>query len=178
VEIILILLGVSIPLGFYFWKQSRRGNPAVVWPDLARRVEFQYQPDPPRLNGDWKGRKFVVTADQGDAVLSTALQCRSQIRVEIGLKSEIESEAGMIVHDRVELNDPGFEERYMVRATPRELGEAAADPATRQRLLRIPDMRILAVSNQLQIRTPAPTEPGDLRELLDVASSVADSLDD
>ncbi|MFH1723596.1 MAG: hypothetical protein ABII00_03125 [Elusimicrobiota bacterium] len=176
-EILLILVGVAVPVALYFWRESRFRNPASRWPALASAVGMQYAPDPPRMGGEWKGRRVTVSSVEGGALLASPLQCRSAIRVEIGPRAEMERAAGMVVHDRLTLGDPAFEERYLARATPPEAGEGALDPATRQKLLRMPDVRILAVSNQIQVRMPSPTEADALRGILDVAASVADAVE-
>ena len=118
-----------------------------------------------------------MAAFDGHALLSTPLNCKSAIRVEVGLKAEIEQEAGMIVPDRVTLNDTAFETRYMVRSTPLQVGEIAVDPSMRQRLLPMPDIRVLATQAKLDMRLPIVSETGELRGFLDIAASLADSVD-
>lgn len=178
-ELLIILIGISIPIAVYFWRESRHNNPAARWPQLAEMVEFQYAPAPPRMGGNWKGRQVTVTAvgEGQEAVVSTPLQCRSQIRFEIGPRQEVERAAGMVVPDRVSFNDRHFEDRYCVRSTPGQLGELAVDPAMRQRLLQLPDLRVLGLSNKLDVRVPNPTEASDLRAFCDVAAALADAID-
>lgn len=176
-EIVIILIGISIPIAVYLWRESRYRNPAARWPQLAGLLEFQYSNNPPALTGEWKGRVMTLTAMQEEAVLATPLACKTPVRVEIGPKAEVEKAAGMVVPDRVSFHDASFERRYLVRSTPLQLGEMGVDPSMRQRLLSLPDLRVLAVANNLQIRCPLPTEASDVRAYCDVASALADAID-
>lgn len=176
-KFLIILIIVLIPLGVYLWRESRYRNPAARWPQLARDLGFGFTPSPPRLAGQWKGRRILATAGQGESLVTTPLRCRTNIRVEVGPRAEVEQAAGMVVHDRVELGDSGFESRYLVRATPQELGGAAVDPAMRQRLMQMPDLRVLADPQELRVRAPLAVEAGELREFMDVAVAMADAID-
>lgn len=180
-EILVILVCIAIPLGVYFWRESRYRNPATRWPRLAESMGLQFQPNPPRIVGSWKDRKMTLTAVQeGEsvaAVLSTPLNPKRQLRVEVGPREQIEKASGMVVPDRVAFNDPEFEARFLVRATPPELGEAAFDHSMRRKLLGLPDLWLLAQGKQLEVRVAVPTEASEIREVMDVASSVADAID-
>jgi hypothetical protein len=180
VQLLLIGGGIAIPVGVYFWRESRYQNPAVRWKQLAPILELEYEPSPPRLSGSWKARELVVCAQQdGTAILSLPLSCPQAIRLELGPRADVERDAGMIVPDRVRFGpaDAAFERRFMVRATPLELGETATDAAMRQRLLGMKDVRILAVSNRLDMVFPLPTEARELRDWMDVAASIAEAVD-
>ena len=176
-EILLILIGVSVPIAFYVWRESRHNNPSSRWPELAKLMEFQFAATPPTLSGQWKNRHMVFTAFAQDVILTTPLQCRTNIRIEIGPRQEVEQAAGMVVPDRVDLNDSAFEKRYMVRSTPLELGESAIEPAMRQRLQQLPDLRILALHDKIDIKVPGLSEASQVREYCDIASALADSVD-
>jgi hypothetical protein len=177
-ELLIILIGVSIPILFYLWRESQHTNPATRWPDLAEMLEFSYEANPPRLQGDWKGRQMTLTSAEQEAVLTTPLSCRQGTRIELGPKADVEREAGMVVHDRIDLHDPLFEKRYLLRSTPPEVGEAAVDPSMRQRLLGLtPNLSILAGANRLDVRLPIATESDELRTYFDIAASLADSID-
>jgi len=177
VEILLILIGIAVPIAFYVYRENRHNNPASRWPELAEMIEFQFSSNPPTLSGQWKNRQIVFTAYENEVVLSSPLQCKTNIRVEIGLKQEVEQTAGMVVPDRVTLDDSAFEERYLVRSTPLDLGEAAVDPSMRQRLLQLPDIHILALHNKIEIRLPGLSEASQARSYSDIASALADSVD-
>lgn len=176
-EILLILIGISVPIAFYVWRESRHNNPASRWPELADLVEFQFSPNPPTLTGRWKNRHMTFTASENEVVLSTPLQCRTNIRLEIGPKAEVEQAAGMVVPDRVEFNDSAFEARYMVRSTPLEIGETAVDPSMRQHLMQLPELRAIALHNKVDIRLPGLTEASQTRAYCDIAAALADSVD-
>jgi len=176
-ELLIILVGISIPMAIYFWRESRQKNPAARWPRLAETMRLQYRPNPPRIGGVWKDRKMVLTAVENAGVLVTPLNAKSPVRLEIGPKDAVEKAAGLIVPDRVVLNDLPFERRFLARATPAELGEAVVDSAMRQKLLHMPDIFILAEGAQVQVRTSLPFEPSELRECLDIAGSVAEAVE-
>lgn len=176
-EILLILVGIAVPIAFYVYRENRHNNPASRWPELADMIEFQFSPNPPTLTGQWKNRQIVFTAYENEVILASPLACKTNIRVEIGLKEEVEQAAGMVVPDRVDLNDSAFESRYLVRSTPLDLGEAAVDPSMRQRLMQLPDLHILALHNKIEIRIPQLSEASQARSYSDVAAAIADSVD-
>ncbi len=176
-EILIIAAAIILPLGVYFWRESRHRNPASRWPQLADQVELSYAADPPRISGAWKGRQMTLSAGPGAALLSVPLKAKAALRVEIGPRAEVEKAAGMVVPDRIQLNDSNFEQRYMLRSTPPEIGEAAVDPSMRQRILQLPDLRVLAQATRLEMRMPVPTESSELRTYFDIAASLADSID-
>ncbi|MDE2292860.1 MAG: hypothetical protein KGL53_12325 [Elusimicrobia bacterium] len=175
--LVALLLGIGLPLAWWAWNDSRRKNPAVRWPQLAAQLELQFLPDPPRLEGAWKGRAFRVLAEGERASVVTGLRGKSRLRVEIGPKDAVEKAAGMVVPDRIQVGDLAFERRYVVRATPPELGEIAADPSMRQRLMRLPDVHVIALQDRVVVRVPYPSEAGQARDYLDIAAAVADSLE-
>ena len=175
--LIALFLGVGIPVAWWLYKESMLKNPSARWPDVATDLGLKFLLDPPRMEGLYKGRNFRVGMDPAGAMAVTGLRGRPGLRFEIGPKAMVERSAGMVVPDRVTLNDSAFEKRYMVRSTPIELGEVAADPALRQRLLKLPDVHVIAVSDRVVIKTPFPSDASDVRSYLDVASSVADALE-
>ncbi|MFH2203717.1 MAG: hypothetical protein ABIJ96_11415 [Elusimicrobiota bacterium] len=176
-EILLILIGISVPIAFYVWRESRHNNPASRWPELAKIIEFQFTANPPAMTGQWKNRQMAFTAHPESMVLTSPLQCRTNIRIEIGPRQEVEQAAGMVVPDRVDFGDKAFDTRYMVRSTPLEFGQSAVDPAMRQRLLQLPDLRILVLHNKIDIQVPELSEASQVRSYCDVASSLADTVD-
>ena len=175
--LIALLLGVGLPVGWWIIKDSRLKNPAARWPDVATDLGLKFLLDPPRMEGLYKGRNFRIAPDPAGAAIVTGLRGRQGLRFEIGPRAQVEQAAGMVVHDRVSLNDSAFENRYLVRSTPLDLGELAADPSLRQRLLKLPDVHVIAVSDRVVVKTPFPTDASDVRNYLDIASSVADSLE-
>ncbi|HVE13307.1 MAG TPA: hypothetical protein VNI01_07935 [Elusimicrobiota bacterium] len=180
-QLLMVCAGIAVPIAVYFWRESRYQNPAVRWKQLAPVLELSYEADPPRVSGSWKGRELVVAAQEdGTAVLSLPLRAGRAVRVEIGPRADVEKDAGIIVPDRVRfpgLADAAFENRFMVRATPVELGETATDAAFRQRLMAMPDVRILAGGDRLDMVFPLPTEARTLRDWMDIAASLADAVD-
>lgn len=175
--LVALILGIGIPFGWWLWRDSRLKNPATRWPDLAPQLEMKFLPEPPRLEGAWKGRAFRVLAEEGRASVVTGARAKTKLRLEIGPKEMVEKAAGMVVPDRVPMNDYAFDKRYVVRCTPHELGELAADPSLRQRLMQMPDLHIIALQDRVVVRAPIPTEASQIRNYLDIASSVADSIE-
>ena len=176
---ILILVGVSLPIGVYLWRESRRCNPAVRWSELAESIGFTFSAPPPRLTGKWKGRMMTLTANENGTILSCPLQ-RKDVRLEVGEKSRVERESGMIVPDRIDFSGPGasdFSARFMLRSTPPEVGRQALDPALRKRLLEIAQIHVLAEAGTLRIEQTPPTEEAALRDSLDLAEAFADLID-
>ena len=181
-QLLFILVGLSIPIAIYLWRDIRYRNPAIRWRQLAPLLGFDFENNPPRIGGKWKGRQMVVCAQPNEptAVLTVPLNCPHSVRLEIGPRADVERDAGIVVPDRVVFHGTenlAFEKRFLVRSTPLELGQTATDMALRQRLLGMKDVRILAVSNRLDMVFPIPTEVSELRDWLDVAESLADAID-
>lgn len=175
--LIAVLFGIGLPVGFWAWRESRLKNPAARWPELAPQLDMQFLPNPSRLEGQYKGRAFRVLAEaDGSTTVLTGLRGRTGLRVEIGPRAEVEKASGMIVPDRIETGDSAFEKRWLVRGQPRELGEAAADPSLRQRLMSLPDIHVLALPDRVTLRVPYPSDASEIRNYLDIAVSVADSV--
>ncbi|MBI3300295.1 MAG: hypothetical protein HYZ75_19180 [Elusimicrobia bacterium] len=175
--LIAALLGIGLPVIWWNIRESRLKNPAVRWPELAAQLELQFVAEPPRLEGKYKGRSFRVLAEGSGASVMTGLRGRPGLRVEIGSKDKIEKEAGMVVPDRVKVNDHAFEKRYLARCQPADLAEMACDHSLRQRLLSLPvDVHILALPDRVVVNVPFPTEASEIRNYLDLAVSMAESL--
>lgn len=172
-----LAVGVGVPVAWWLFREARLKNPAARWPELATALGMRFEPEPPRIEGTYKGRNFRVQPDPSGAVAVTGLRGRPGLRFELGPKAAVEKAAGMVVPDRVAAGDSAFNARYMVRCTPVELGGIAADPALCQRLMKLPDLHVIAVSDRVVVRSPFPTEAAEVRSYLDVASSVADALE-
>lgn len=170
------LLGIGLPVAWWAYRESRLKNPAVRWKELAPQLELAFLPEPPRLEGKYKGKSFRILAEGTGATVMTGLRGRPGLRVEIGPRERVEKESGMIVPDRVVVNDPAFDKRYLARCTPLDLADMAADHSLRQRLLTLPDIHILAISDRVVVTVPFPTDAAEIRNYLDIAVSVADSL--
>jgi len=177
-EILIIVLGVAVPFAFWKWREANDRNPSKAWPEIGPVLEFTFEDKPPRLSGQWKGHNMRLSYDEntGEALLQVGVHGQTGLRLELGVKAAMETEAGMIVHDRVELGDPDFEARYVLRSTPKEIGQSAFDPNVRQQVADLPDMRILAQGETLNIKTELIIDPDQVRELFDVGASVADSI--
>jgi len=180
-QFLFILIGISVPIGAYFWRESRYRNPAFRWRQIAPALEMRFAPNPPRLSGHWKGREALVCAQEdGTAIVSMPFSCPGALRLEIGPRAEVERDAGIIVPDRVRFQGPEgaeFERRYMVRANPLEMGETALDISLRQRILAMNELRLVAASDRIDMAIPLPCEVRELRDALDILSSLADALD-
>lgn len=174
--LIAALLGIGLPVAWWAFRESRLKNPASRWPELAPQLELQFLPEPPRLEGIYKGKNFRILAEGENATVTTGLRGQPGLRVEIGPKERVEKDSGMIVPDRVAINDPAFEKRYLVRCTPLDMSHMAADHSLRQRLLSLPDIHILAITDRVVVTVPFPTEASEIRNYLDIAVSIAESL--
>lgn len=177
-SLLFILIGISIPVALYLWRDKQYHNPASRWPQLAKMLEFQYAADPPSLEGEWKGRRLQIQAHGESAYLLAELENKGPVRVEIGPKAEVEKAAGIVVPDRVTFaqRQPAFDDNFTARATPLELGYDI-DYALRQKIAGIGDVYLLAQGGRLQMRVPVFTEAAPVREAMDVCVSLADAID-
>lgn len=177
-SLLFILIGISIPVALYIWREKQYHNPASRWPALAKMLEFQYASDPPRLAGEWKGRRVEIQAHGETAYLVMELDNKGPVRVEIGPKAEVERAAGIVVPDRVAFLDrqPAFDDNFIARATPIEIGQDL-DFSLRQKIASLGDVYLLAQGGRLQMRVPIFAEASPVRESMDVCVSLADAID-
>ena len=176
-RVLIILLLVATPVLWYLWREARGKKPEVLWPRLAGPLELQYSSTPPSLRGSWRGREAAVLSESGRVVASVRFSAAAMVRIEIGEREQIERSSGMVVPDRVEFpEDPEFSGRLLVRATPEESGRLAADPAIRRRLAALEGVYLLASGGRVDVSVPAAKE-SELREILDIAAAVADSVE-
>ncbi len=169
---------VALPLAWWFWRESRERDPAVLWPRLAPGLGLAYSGPPPALNGDWNGRPASLLIEGGRVVASARHAPAHRVRLEVGDRSSVEREAGMVVPDRVEFpEDREFSAAFLVRAAPEDFGRLVFDPAVRARLLTLQGVHLLASGGRVDVSLAEVRREDQLRDLLDLAVAVADAAE-
>ena len=177
-QLLLVAITGGASAGFAVWKAAAYNNPAKRWPKLAPELELKFETPPPKLAGRWKNREASLVAQESTAVAVVPLKAAAGLRLEIGPKAEVEKAAGMVVPDRLTFDeDRAFSEVFAVRSTPKEAGQRAIDPMARQKALAIKGFRLLATSTELRVTAELPREADAVRDLLDLAVSLAEVLD-
>lgn len=175
--ILIAIVVAAIPIAVFVLRESRYRNPAARWPRLAESLSFEYQDAPPRLRGRWKDREVLLTSQGEVSLMCAATRPSGSYRVEAGPKEALEKEAGMVVPDRVALNDTRLAQALLARAFPSEFAPAL-DLVILNKLAAFPGARILAVPGRVELRLPfSPTEPAHVRQAADIAVSLADAVE-
>ena len=178
VMFLMVVLAIAGPV-YFFIKEKQSGDPAYRWKSLAEELHLQFQP-PASMVGRWKERELSWKADQGAALLECRFNAKRAVRLEIGPSTEVEKRAGIIVPDKVVLPDnshTGFEDRYMIRCQPLEVGPALVDHSVRAKFAEFQNSYLIASNGVIQMRFPVLLRGKDLREAMDIAVSLAETLE-
>ncbi|MBI5884258.1 MAG: hypothetical protein HZB91_14275 [Elusimicrobia bacterium] len=178
--ILINVLVIALLAGAYMAWQSLQQEPSKRWPKLAERLGLKYEGPPPRMTGPWKSRQVAVQADGERAVVSFAVRRPEGFRLEIGPREAVEKAAGLVVPDRVEFTDPSdlaFNQRFLVRCKPQDIGRAVLDGVLRHNLLGLGDFHILAEGGRFTVRARLDSDSDELRGVFDLASSILDGVE-
>lgn len=175
----MLLLAIAGP-AYFIWNDRRNSNPAFRWKNIAEELHLQFQ-EPAVLVGHWKERELSWKADlaTSTALLACRFESKRPIRLEIGLNAEVERRAGIIVPDKVQLPDnshSGFEEKYTIRCQPLEIGSALVDHSVRSKFAEFDNAYLVAANGVIQMRFPMLLRAKDLREAMDIAVSLAETM--
>ncbi|MFA6093580.1 MAG: hypothetical protein WC986_11580 [Elusimicrobiota bacterium] len=175
--IIIGIIALSIPVIIVLLREKRYYTPSSRWPSIAGNIGFAYQENPPRLQGRWKDREILIS-DEGTLIrVSAATKTSGSYRVEAGPKALLEKEAGMVVPDRVELQDARLSQALLARAYPAQAGQAL-DLTLLRKLAAFPEARLIGTPGKAElILNSSLSEANQLRQAADIVVCLADALD-
>lgn len=173
-----LLVAVAGP-AYYFWRESRLRDPALRWRAAAEDLRLEFKA-PASLIGRWNEREMAWRVEAEGAALSCRFVPSRPVRLEIGLKEDVERRAGIVVPDRVAFADPSgsdFEERFLARCQPAELGPALVDAVVRRKIAGFPFVRVVAAEGSLDLKFPMLLDADRLRAAMEIAVSLAETLE-
>ena len=171
------LIAALLPFILLAMRHFKTSTPSLQWPGLAGILKFQYQDKPPRLFGQWEGRNVTIELHNERVLVTMQLAQPSRLRVEVGPKEEVARRAGMIVPDPVLTRDPAFEDRLLARCSDKSVGPSIFDPTLRQRLMSLPFVEALGVSDKVQWMLPELSQAEGLERVLEVMTAIASELE-
>jgi hypothetical protein len=176
--IALLSLVALIPIGLYFWREHKMSTPSLQWPVLAKILGLEYDNAPPRISGNWNGRRVAVESGPGDVVLVTAwLNTATSLRVECGPKELVTRRAGLVLPDPVEALDRDFRDKMAARCSEKSAGTTVFDAALQQHLAALPEVDFVGADTRVVWTVPALKDPNSAEKILGALCAVADALE-
>jgi hypothetical protein len=173
---ILLALVALIPIGLFFWREHKMSTPSLQWPVLAKILNLQYEADPPRMSGNWNGRRVAV--ESGPAVsITTWLNAATSLRVECGPKELVTKRAGLVLPDPVEALDRDFRDKMAARCSDKAAGPIVFDAALQKHLAALPQVDFVGEDTRVVWTAPALKDPDSAEKLLGALCAVADGLE-
>lgn len=174
---VLLLLGIVLPIAYYFYREMHASTPSLRWPKIAPMVKLAYSADPPRMSGQWNGKDVDVSLGGDGAVVAAKLARPSRLRVEIGPKDVVAKRAGMIVPDAIPTGDFEFDEKFLARCSDKNAGLAMFDPVLRQRVMAQPHVDVIGHGDAVRWSVPSANDPDLLEGMMDVLSVIATEME-
>ena len=175
--LLLALVGASIPFALYFWVEHKTSTPSLQWPALAKILSLQYFDAPPRMSGNWNGRRVAVEAGSGGVTLTAWLSAATSLRVECGPAALVTQRAGIVVQDPVEPLDPAFRGKLLARCSDKAAGASVFDAGIQQRLGALPHVDFIGEDTRVVWTAPDLKDPDSAEALLGAVCSIADGLE-
>jgi hypothetical protein len=174
--LVALVFGVG-PIAYYFWRDTQMRTPSRRWPKLSGPLGLAYEANPPRMSGNWNGRRTAVEAAPGGATLTVWLPRPTRLRVECGLKDAVARRAGVVVPDPVEPLDPAFRDRLLARCSEKAAGPVIFDAALQQRLAALPDVDLIGAESRVVWTVPLVADIDRVEATLAALCAVADGLE-
>jgi len=174
---LLILVAFTLPLGWYFWREHKLNTPSLQWPVLKGILGLAYEANPPRLGGDWNGRKVALESLDAGVTVTAWLNAETRLRVECGPKELVTQRAGMLVPDAVEPVDSGFRDKLLARCSDKAAGALVFDATMQQRLLDLPAVDFVGEQYRVVWKVPVVNNPNQAEALLGALCAIADGLE-
>ncbi len=173
---VLALLAL-LPFVFYFWREHKMATPSLQWPVLGKILALTYEADPPRLSGNWSGRRVAVESAEGKVVLTAWLSAPTRLRVECGPKDVVTRRAGIVLQDPFDAADRAFADRLLARCSDKAAGPTVFDAALQQRLAQLPHVDFIGQDTRVVWTLPEFKDPTAAETVLGALCAVADGLE-
>jgi hypothetical protein len=173
----LLALFALAPIGWYFWREHKLNTPSLQWPSLKSVLRLEYKSDPPRMSGNWNGRKIALEAGDAGVILTAWLNAETSLRVECGPKELVTKRAGMLVPDAVAPIDKDFREKLLARCSDKNAGPVVFDQTMQQRLAGLKAVDFVGEQFRVVWTVPVVREIDETEALLGALCAVADGLE-
>ena len=173
----LLALVALAPIAWYFWREHKLSTPSLQWPDLRKVLGLTYEADPPRMGGNWNGRKVAIESGDAGVTLTAWLSAETSLRVECGPRALVTKRAGMLVPDAVEPVDKDFREKLLARCSDKAAGAVVFDSTMQQRLAGLPAVDFVGEQFRVVWTVPSLREVDAAEALLGALCAVADGLE-
>jgi hypothetical protein len=164
--LLLTVLGAMIPLGLYFWIEHKTSTPSLQWPTLAKILALQYDAAPPRMSGNWNGRRVAVESGAGVVTLTAWLNGETSLRVECAPADVVTKRAGL-----------AFRDKLLARCSVKTAGSTVFDAALQKRLAALPHVDFKGEDTRVVWNVPFVKDPDGAEALLGALCAVADGLE-
>ena len=175
--LLIAVLGASVPFALYFWVEHKTSTPSLQWPALAKILSLQFFTSPPRMSGNWNGRRVAVESGPGGVTLTAWLSAETSLRVECGPADVVTKRAGLLVQDPVEPLDPAFRAKLLARCSDKAAGGSVFDAGIQQRLAALPHVDFIGEDTRVVWNAPALKDPDGAEALLGALCAIADGLE-
>jgi hypothetical protein len=175
--LLLAVLGAMIPLGLYLWTEHKTSTPSLQWPALAKVLALRYDDAPPRMSGNWNGRRVAVESGAAGVAVTAWLNAATSLRVECALADVVTKRAGLVVQDPVEPIDRAFRDKLLARCSLKAAGPTVFDAALQQRLAALPHVDFIGEETRVIWSLPVVKDPDGAEALLGALCAVADGLE-
>ena len=175
--LLLAALGAMIPFALYFWVEHKTSTPSLQWPALAKIMNLLYIDAPPRMSGNWNGRRVAVESLPAGVTLTAWLNAATSLRVECGPADLVTKRAGIVVQDPVEPIDPAFRGRLLARCSDKTAGASVFDAGIQQRLAALPHVDFVGEDTRVVWTAPHLKDIDSAEALLGALCSIADGLE-
>ena len=176
ITIVLVLIAAA-PFALYFWHEHKVSTPSLQWPVLAKLLNMTCEDDPPRMHGNWNGRRVAFEATPAGATVTVWLNAATRLRVECGPIERVTRRAGIVLPDPVEPLDKTFRDKLRARCSEKAAGPTVFDVALQQRLAALPAVDFIGQGAKVTWTVPAVKDIDSVEALLGALCAVADGLE-
>lgn len=174
---LLAVLAALIPIGLYFWREHKTSTPSLQWPTLAKILALQYDAAPPRMSGNWNGRRVAVESSPSGVTITAWLSAATSLRVECAAKDVVTKRAGLVLQDPVDPLDPAFRDKLLARCSVKAAGPTVFDAALQKRLAALAHVDFVGEDTRVVWNAPVLKDPDGAEALLGALCAVADGLE-
>lgn len=175
--LLLIVLACLAPFIWYFWHEHKLNTPALQWPAMKGVLGLEYEANPPRLGGNWNGRKVAIESPEGAVTVTAWLNAETRLRVECGPKELVTRRAGVVVPDAVEPVEIAFRDKMLARCSDKAAGVIVFDSTMQQRLASLAAVDFVGEQFRVVWKVPVVKDLNETEALLGALCAVADGLE-
>ena len=175
--LMLIFAGFAIPAAWYFWRDHKLNTPSMQWPAMKTVLGLDYEADPPRLGGNWNGRKVAIETADGGVAVTAWLNAETSLRVECGPRDVVTKRAGMLVPDALEPAVTAFRDKLLARCSDKQAGPIVFDATMQQRLAGLPFVDFVGEQFRVVWKVPVVRDVNETEALLGALCAIADGLE-